>query len=420
MGNGLSGGTSGDRTNHSVDSYSSERNLERGHPDRSFLDRSQNLNHLDRSSHMVCSSGPYIINGHIPMSEGMGQSRMPNGHISNTQSSTQPLNVSVQRISHSHALSTLSTSKHSLGGGTSSSVSPVAGIAVIPQQPTATVKVANGGLNISRLTNTSLSRSPNGSILLPSSITRLISKNKEARVKEMLTSLGLLCLVSLLFALLSLIFLLKITPVSLGEVKDFLRTEQLTIISPEEYVIVYEITLALCSLTLSLNLCCLLVCAVQFLFAVKLVKTSENGERTNKYLQKSNTTRICAVGGFFISIPVFLTGIILYTFIQFHSTPAIITSSFIGAGIVFCGCAMVHNVFIWQMEKTNAVRALARESQLGRVGAASGANSTRTTPEEFVTVGQFGKVKDHSIHGSGIPQATMDLSVVAHELSTLV
>jgi hypothetical protein len=30
--------------------------------------------------------------------------------------------------------------------------------------------------------------------------------------------------------------------------------------------------------------------------------------RTNKYLQKSSITRVCAVGGFFISIPVFLTG----------------------------------------------------------------------------------------------------------------
>ncbi|XP_033199896.1 uncharacterized protein LOC117161848 isoform X3 [Bombus vancouverensis nearcticus] len=83
--------------------------------------------------------------------------------------------------------------------------------------------------------------------------------------------------------------------------------------------------------------------------------------RSNKYLQKSSISRICAVGGFFISIPVFLTGMILYTFIQFHSTPAIVTSVFIGLGIVFCGCAMVHNVFVWQREKTNAVKALARE-----------------------------------------------------------
>lgn len=52
----------------------------------------------------------------------------------------------------------------------------------------------------------------------------------------------------------------------------------------------------------------------------------------------------------------FTIGIILYTFTQFHSTPAIITSVLIGIGIVFCGCAMVHNVFVWQKEKTICVR----------------------------------------------------------------
>ena len=30
--------------------------------------------------------------------------------------------------------------------------------------------------------------------------------------------------------------------------------------------------------------------------------------RGNKYLQKSSVSRVCAVGGFFISIPIFLTG----------------------------------------------------------------------------------------------------------------
>lgn len=52
-------------------------------------------------------------------------------------------------------------------------------------------------------------------------------------------------------------------------------------------------------------------------------------------------------------IPIFeFAGMILYTFIQFHSTPAIVTSVFIGLGIVFCGCAMVHNVFVWQKVST--------------------------------------------------------------------
>lgn len=51
-----------------------------------------------------------------------------------------------------------------------------------------------------------------------------------------------------------------------------------------------------------------------------------------------------------------LLGIILYTFTQFHSTSAIISSCVIGVGIVFCGAAMVNNVFIWQKEKTNCVK----------------------------------------------------------------
>lgn len=46
----------------------------------------------------------------------------------------------------------------------------------------------------------------------------------------------------------------------------------------------------------------------------------------------------------------------MYTFTQFQSTPAIVTSVLIGVGIVFCGGAMVHNVFIWQKEKTNCIR----------------------------------------------------------------
>ncbi|XP_066600253.1 uncharacterized protein [Prorops nasuta] len=306
-----------------------------------------------------------------------------------------------QRLNHSHALnlSTLSTSKHSVnsvspvvgnnalgtnnnigtttGNNVSSNVGHTLGNQVALHQERPKV---NGGLDISRLSRLPSQATPSPAPVIhapvavqvppapptqgaptviplntswSSSISRHRStRDQEAGVRETLTSLGLLCLVSLLLALLSLIFLLKISP---------LTVTPSTLISPEEYTIVYDVTLALCALALSLNLCCLLVCAIQFLFTVKLVKTSYQGHRSNKYLQKSSISRVCAVGGFFISIPVFLTGMILYTFIQFHSTPAIVTSVFIGLGIVFCGCAMVHNVFIWQKEKTNAVKAIARE-----------------------------------------------------------
>nr|NP_001259723.1 uncharacterized protein Dmel_CG14223, isoform B [Drosophila melanogaster]NP_001259724.1 uncharacterized protein Dmel_CG14223, isoform C [Drosophila melanogaster]NP_608341.1 uncharacterized protein Dmel_CG14223, isoform A [Drosophila melanogaster]AAF48997.1 uncharacterized protein Dmel_CG14223, isoform A [Drosophila melanogaster]ACU32634.1 IP20162p [Drosophila melanogaster]ACX32986.1 IP19862p [Drosophila melanogaster]AGB95563.1 uncharacterized protein Dmel_CG14223, isoform B [Drosophila mel len=166
--------------------------------------------------------------------------------------------------------------------------------------------------------------------------------------REALTSLGLLCLISLLLALLSLIFLLRISP---NGREDAVGRGA----GGEDFIVVYDVTLALGALSLSLNLCCLLVCAIQFLFAVKLREPAFEG-RDNQYLVKSSASRTCAVSGFFISIPVFLTGLILYTFSHFHSTPAIVTSLLIGVGIVFCGGAMVHNVFVWQREKTISYR----------------------------------------------------------------
>ncbi|KOB71382.1 Uncharacterized protein OBRU01_13748 [Operophtera brumata] len=144
-------------------------------------------------------------------------------------------------------VSTLDSSKHSVGG-TSASVSPgappapqPAPISVLSPIPIASPKIANGNATGAPTLRRQSSR----------------TKSSRGATEEALTSLALLCLVSLLLALLALLFLLKISAPVTG--------------APEEFAVVYEVTLALCALTLSLNLCCLLVCAIQFLFAVKLV-----------------------------------------------------------------------------------------------------------------------------------------------------
>ena len=214
--------------------------------------------------------------------------------FNHSQLSVNNLSQRLNNTQHSHTLnlSTLSTSKHSVN-----SVSPVVGgnnnnggpvlHTLVPHIGQDRPKV-NGGLDISRLSRhpnqptpspgpvqvqpvMQLSTGPNVLPLNNSWSTTLTrSKSEETGVKEMLTSLGLLCLVSLLLALLSLTFLLKISPITVSTS---------TLISPEEYAVVYQVTLALCALALSLNLCCLLVCAIQFLFAVKLVKSSYQGHR---------------------------------------------------------------------------------------------------------------------------------------------
>ena len=125
--------------------------------------------------------------------------------------------------------------------------------------------ISNGGLNITNLAGKKLSAT-----LVPANVTKFMNMSREAGVQGMITSLGLLCLVSLLLALLSLVFLLKISPASDEKSSKY----QFEFLSASEYVVLYEVTLALCAITLSLNLCCLLVCTIQFLFAVKLIKSS--------------------------------------------------------------------------------------------------------------------------------------------------
>ena len=123
--------------------------------------------------------------------------------------------------------------------------------------------VVNGGMHIRR-------GSP-----IPPSVARLTTATRHISasvigVREMLSSLGLLCLLSLLMTLLGLIFLLKMSPPP--DAIHFVG--QIRIVSPEEAAAVYEVSLALCSLAMTLDVCCCLVCATQLLFAARLITAS--------------------------------------------------------------------------------------------------------------------------------------------------
>lgn len=189
----------------------------------------------------------------------------------------------------------------------------------------------------------------------------------ERAIYHVLASLALLCLLSLLMSFLALFFLQKVAS-SLLSPQDFKNNGgNKIVVDAKEYLAVYQVSVALCTLTLCLDLCCLFVCCIQFLFAVKLMKIPRGNERTNEFLKRSSQTRIVAIGGFFLSIPIFFTGVILFTFIHFHEVPAIITSVIIGSGVVFCGITSVQNVYLWQWEKTRAFEELV-ESKLSHFG----------------------------------------------------
>ncbi|XP_074593536.1 uncharacterized protein LOC141849211 [Brevipalpus obovatus] len=126
------------------------------------------------------------------------------------------------------------------------------------------------------------------------------------------------------------------------------------VVNSREYMRVFQVSVGLSTLTIALNLVCLFVCCIQFLAAVKFLKTPQGYKRTHQFLKNNSTFRVIAIGCFLMSIPIFFTGIILFTFINFDEVPALVTSGFIGIGIVFCGFASVHTVYQWQCEKTKA------------------------------------------------------------------
>lgn len=239
--------------------------------------------------------------------------------------------------------------------------------------------------------------------LIPANVSKFMLLSKEAGVKSAILSLILLCLVSLLMAILSLFFLLKISPASTQEAT---KNYQFDFLSMSAFESLHEVTLAFSVCSLILNLVCCAICVLQVIFAVKLVKSAHGRQRTTKYLKGASTTRNCAIGGFFVSIPLFLAGVILYTFLHFDYTPAITASVVIGCGIVFCAAAAVHNVYLWQKEKTaNVTKSVSNSPVLGRTFQNLDASTTKTATMV------------------GLPQATLDLSGPNSrvlELSTLV
>ncbi|CAG2163776.1 unnamed protein product [Oppiella nova] len=225
-------------------------------------------------------------------------------------------------------------------------------------------------LDISR-TATNLQTSPqlNGSRLGPHSpkasndYSNSDSVISEHGLHEVLASLALMCLLSLLMAFLALFFLQRTCPISgLTDGSDNVengskvvhKNHNRIVSTPKEYHRVFQISVSLSTLTISLDLCCLFVSCIQFLSAVKLMKTPFGKKRTFEFLKKTSHIRVAAVGAFLISIPIFFTGVILFTFVNFDEVPALATSVIIGLAIVFCGIASVQNVYLWQWEKTKA------------------------------------------------------------------
>ncbi|XP_022650328.1 uncharacterized protein LOC111245797 isoform X3 [Varroa destructor] len=147
-------------------------------------------------------------------------------------------------------------------------------------------------------------------------------------------ALSLLCMLSVLMCVLS---------------ASVLRPLESTDVTTERAL---RDVLSVCLLVLSmcLDLHCLFVCSLQLMLALR--------EGSSAYLKRASCSRNLAVCSFLLSVPFFLTGVILLLDIPLPASLAII-------GVVFLVCiaSSLHNVYVWHLvvqsgEASNNAKAL--------------------------------------------------------------
>jgi len=106
--------------------------------------------------------------------------------------------------------------------------------------------------------------------------------------------------------------------------------------------------------------------------------------------------------------------VILYTLLQFPSTPAISTSIVVTLGIVLSGCAMLHSIAVWQKNKSSrSPRNLLQDLSAIQNHPEAAANGKVTSPSQL-------PVATLDLSGLMAPNANANISNHMLELSTLV
>lgn len=210
----------------------------------------------------------------------------------------QRINISTLQHKHHHVATTKSTTPVSMVGHSSTPLH-------VNLQNTSlmnTPGVANVTLSSTKpLLDTTRTSIHPGSVLDSSRRTpnltlkeALCDDDDRHGIYQMLASLALLCVLSLMMSFLALFFLQKLGPMMSAvqtleppsSERTSVRSTSTTksppkriVVTSEEYTTVYQVSVALSTLTISLDLCCLFVCCIQFLFAIKLLKTPQGDER---------------------------------------------------------------------------------------------------------------------------------------------
>ncbi|XP_055864953.1 uncharacterized protein LOC106079629 isoform X1 [Biomphalaria glabrata] len=190
---------------------------------------------------------------------------------------------------------------------------------------------------------------------------------KQHNLSSFIQSLGLISVTSLVVALLSLFILNTLIGVSrpcseLQVNSYYLHATQVAGLSnhsSQTHPAVQNETLwmasfAITSLIIAACLCCLLVCSMQCFLASKILKTCAGEERAHKFLRECSSSRILAVTGLFISIPIFIIDVALLLVLLIPHRQAIVSGLILGVGVLFCLLILIQNCYHWRLEKSRA------------------------------------------------------------------
>ncbi|XP_060592927.1 uncharacterized protein LOC132747540 [Ruditapes philippinarum] len=184
------------------------------------------------------------------------------------------------------------------------------------------------------------------------------SSSKYEEIKLNLLILLLLCILSLVLGLLSILLIVSLSEDNNAAVSRDSVTHETFVDVNRTYMTVTEVATALSMFVVVCDITCLLVCSLQCLIVVKLLKLNLGDERALKYLKECSSSRDITVSGFFVSIPVFLISLILYVILKFTTAAAITAMVMLIVGSVFCVLSVIQNTYHWRLERSRALKGL--------------------------------------------------------------
>ncbi|XP_033633735.1 uncharacterized protein LOC117295288 [Asterias rubens] len=186
------------------------------------------------------------------------------------------------------------------------------------------------------------------------SLSRLTFSGKDIGISKTLAALGVLGLISMLLGGLSVLLLFCLSyrqdnPPSEADASTRVGGVGWSVHFIDSSVVLGSLCIMLCS-------CSLVSSSAQCYFAAKMLKLPQGEERAHRFLTDTSGARFLAISSFFAAVPVFVTALGLFIIHEFRLVPAVLSTSFLGLGLILMLATFSHSVVLWRREQDLIIR----------------------------------------------------------------